>query len=617
MTITIENLRDTFQIGYNAYLESRKEANLCEDYYHNRQYTTDQLSVLADRGQPKETFNIVKLFSRQLLGYYSTLVNTIKVNPIQYSDIDTAALLNDVANEILRDNSFSNEADAIKLDGFLSGLLCSYIDVVDSGDTDKFGRKIYNITLERVPSSEIVLDPMSIRADSQDARFIHRHKWFSEEGVVEAFGKGSLSKLQSYRNTLNAREADFEFKYGMQFMGQYRLHKNYLIVHSIIKDDDGDSWSVYWSDFIILDKKKITYKDVKFPYRVVKISDSNKSEYYGIFRDVMESQNAINQAIIQIQQMANSNKAFVEDGAVENIADFTKAFNRVNSVIPVTNLSGIKIDSLSGDIQQQYLLIDKAFNRIQRILGINDSFLGMAYASDSGRKVQLQQNASMVALRYLTTKLELYYKMVGWDVVNLIKQYYTANQVLRISDELVGQRWIELNKPIMLPDSTGKLQPVMDESIDPASGEPNKDHLGNIIMVPLNDSRTDISFSKVDLEITTSAYDDSDEQNDKMLNGVLNGNLGNALMTVNPAGYMKLASLSMKSLKSRYSSNIADILDQTSQMLTPQPHMQSQLGGGANVSSQLPQGGQQSQQGAPMQQAPQAQQGIPNVQGGH
>jgi hypothetical protein len=617
MTITIENLRDTFQIGYNAYLESRKEANLCEDYYHNRQYTTDQLSVLADRGQPKETFNIIKLFSRQLIGYYSTLVNTIKVNPIQYSDIDTASLLNDVANEVLRDNSFSNEADAIKLDGFLSGLLCSYIDVIDSGDTDKFGRKIYNITLERVPSSEIVLDPMSIRADSQDARFIHRHKWFSEEGVIEAFGKGSLDKLQDYRNTLNAEEADFEFKYGMQFMGQYRLHKNYLIVHSIMKDDDGDSWSVYWSDFTILDKKKITYKDVKFPYRVVKVSDSNKSEYYGIFRDVMESQNAINQAIIQIQQMANSNKAFVEDGAVENLADFTKAFNRVNSVIPVTNLAGIKIDSLSGDIQQQYLLIDKAFNRIQRILGINDSFLGMAYASDSGRKVQLQQNASMVALRYLTTKLELYYKMVGWDVVNLIKQYYTANQILRISDELVGQRWVELNKPIMMPDSKGQPQPVMDESIDPASGEPNKDPLGNIIMVPLNDSRTDISFSKVDLEITTAAYDDSDEQNDKMLNGVLNGNLGNALMTVNPAGYMKLASLSIKSLKSRYSSNIADILDQTSQMLTPQPQMQSQLGAGANVSSQLPQGGSQPQQGAPMQQAPQAQQGIPNVQGGH
>jgi hypothetical protein len=157
----------------------------------------------------------------------------------------------------------------------------------------------------------------------------------------------------------------------------------------------------------------------------------------------------------------------------------------------------------------------------------------------------------------------------------------------------------------------------MDESIDPASGEPNKDALGNIIMVPLNDSRTDISFAKVDLEITTAAYDDSDEQNDKMLNGVLNGNLGNALMTVNPAGYMKLASLSIKSLKSRYSSNIADILDQTSQMLTPQPQMQSQLGAGANVSSQLPQGGSRTQQGAPMQQAPQAQQGIPNVQGGN
>ena len=101
----------------------------------------------------------------------------------------------------------------------------------------------------------------------------------------------------------------------------------------------------------------------------------------------------------------------------------------------------------------------------------------MAYASDSGRKVKLQANAAMVALRYITKKLELYYKMVGWDTANLIKQYYTANQVLRIADESVGERWVEMNKPIMLPNRYGEPEPVYDEDIDPASGEPNEFYL--------------------------------------------------------------------------------------------------------------------------------------------
>ena len=587
MKIDIETLKDTFQIGYNAYLDSKIEANEVEDLYHNRQYSSDQLNTLENRGQPKETFNVVKLFARQLVGYYSTVINTVKVNPVQYNDIDTASILNDVTNHVFNTNSFESEGDSIKLDGFLSGLMCSYQNVVYNGKTDQYGRKLYDITIEHVPSSEIVLDPMSTRDDYKDARFIHRFKWLDEETVERTFGKAKEEKLESYTNFLNTDESEFEFKYGDRFQGIYKQHDNYLIVHSVITDDSGDTWSIYWSGEFILDKKKITYKEVKFPYRVVKLTNSNKVEHYGVFREVVESQKAINQAIIQIQQMANSNKAMVQTGAVKDLAKFTAAFNRVNSIIEVTNLLGIKIENLSGDIQQQYLIVDKAFDRIQRILGINDSFLGMAYASDSGRKVKLQQNASMVALRYITKKLELYYKMVGWDVVNLVKQYYTANQVLRIADETVGQRWVELNKPIMLPDANGNPIVTYDEDIDPASGEPNKDDNGNIIMVPLNDSRTDISFTEVDIEITTNAYNDEDEKNQLMLETMLSGNIGNALMTVNPAGYMKAASLSVKSMKSKHSQDIAGILEQTAQMLSPQPEMQNQLGM-SNPSSQQP-----------------------------
>ncbi len=584
MKVTIENLKDTFEIGYNTYLDSRKEANKVEDYYHNRQYNPEQLLALANKGQAPETFNIIKLFSRQLLGYYSTVINTVKVNPVQYSDIDIATLLNDASNQVLVKNSFDAEGDAIKLDGFLSGLFCSYTDVKETGKKDKFGRPLYSITMEHVPSSELVLDPMSTRADYKDARYIHRFKWLSKDVVTKHFGKYKTDKLEAYHNFLNKDESEFEFRYGDRFQGIYAQHDNYLIVHSIMEDEKGQTWSCYWSDDFLIDKKKITYKKVKNPYRVVKLSDSNKPDYAGLFKDVMASQDSINQAIIQIQSLVSANKVFVAEGAVENLSEFTKAFARINSVIPVNFLDGIRVEDMSKDIAAQYVIIDKAFDRIQRILGINDSFLGMAYASDSGRKVKLQQNASMVALRYITRKLELYYKLIGWDVVNLIQQYYTAEQMIRVSDESTGARWIQLNKPLVNQEGGH----YYDEDIDPATGEPREDEDGNILMVPLNDSRTDVSFTEFDIEITTNAYNDEDEKNQLMLETMLGGNIGQALMTVNPAGYMKTASLSVKSMKSKHSQDIAQILDDTAQMLQPQPEMQAQLGSASDVSSQQP-----------------------------
>jgi hypothetical protein len=367
MKPTIENLQDTFKISYEAYEESRKEALKVLDLYHNRQYSSDQLAVLKLRGQPAETFNVVKLFGRMLLGYYSTIVNSVKVSPAKEESIITATVLQDAADHVFRTNNFLSEGDKIKLDCILTGVMCSYIDVVKTGETDEFGRPKYEIKVNHVPSLEVLQDPMSRLDDHSDARFTHRYKWISEEAVDNLYGSDKREKLDAYDNHLNVDEADFSYIYGEQFQGKYKVFNNYLVVHSIIVDGD-KSWSVHWSGDEILSKEEITYKEVRNPYRVQRLNTSNRVEFYGLFREIIETQDAINQAIIKIQLMVNTQKAFIEDGAVENLADFTNQFNRVNAIIPVKDLQGIKIETLRSEVADQYIIIDRALDRVQRVL---------------------------------------------------------------------------------------------------------------------------------------------------------------------------------------------------------------------------------------------------------
>lgn len=312
--------------------------------------------------------------------------------------------------------------------------------------------------------------------------------------------------------------------------------------------------------------------------RVVKLHTSNKTEYYGIFREIVETQKAINQALIKIQLMVNSQKVLVEDGAVKDIDKFTDAFNRVTAVIAVEDLNGIKIENMSKEVLDQYTIIDKAFDRIQRTLSINDSFLGIAFASDSGRKVKLQQNATITALRYITSRIEQYYLFLGWDLVNIFKQYYTAEQTLRIVDETVGERWIQLNKPMEvfsgeMDQQTGepKMDFVYEEVLDPDNGEPLIDDQGNFVIAPIPEQETEIAFSDVDIAIETSAYNDEDEKNQLMMETVLSGTTGQLLASINPAGFFKASSLSVKTMKTKHSQDIAEILDQTAQMLGGDP----------------------------------------------
>ena len=570
---TIEDLQDTFQIGYEQYEDSREESNTVWNMYHNRQYTAAQLQLLKDRGQPAETFNVIKLFARMLLGYYSTVVNTVVATPKDFNSISTSNVLNDAISHVFRDNNFNSESDKIKLSGLISGLLISYVEVMATGETDEFGRSINKVKISYIPDKQCVLDPTSQLDDYSDANWIHRFKWITEESVVELFGEEALKRLNEYENTADVNDTEFTASYNGEFVGKYKIHNMYLVIHTVMKTDDGKVWSKFWSGEELLLEKEISTKEVKFPYRVQKIHTSDIPEYYGIFREVVESQKAINQALIKLQLMANSEKVLVEKGSVEDIDTFADAYNRVNGVIPILNLKGIRVENLTREVLDQYTIIDKAFDRIQKILSINDSFLGMAFASDSGRKVKLQQSATIIALRYLTNRVEQFYRLLGWDIANLIKQYYTAHQLLRMTDNTSGERWAELNKPAEVPtgavNSTGQQETefVFEEVLNPDNGEPMRDTSGNFIIAPIPSKESEIKFTNFDIEINSVAYNDEDEKNQLLLETTLSGSIGNMLAQVNPAGYFKAAALSMKTMKTKHSPDIAVILEETAAML--------------------------------------------------
>lgn len=592
MKATIQDCKDTFKIGYETFEASRREAAEAWNLYHNRHYTQEQLNVLEMRGQPKETFNVVKMFARMLVGYYGTVVNTVVVRPRNPRDITTSTVLNDTVNYVLEQNRFDIEGDRIKLGGMISGILCAYNEVRDTGKRDQFGRPINEITVHHVPDYELVLDPMSELDDYSDAAYLHRFKWMTKDDVIRTFGADVIDKLAAYQNFTDAHEADFEYKYDDGFAGYYRVHDNYLVVHTVLEDEDGKRWSIYWHDNVELSKTEITFKDTKWPYRVQKLHSSNKAEYYGVFREVLESQKAINQALIQIQLMANTTKVFVEEGAVDNLENFKTLINRVNGVIPVNRLAGVRIDQMTKELVDQYTLIDRSLDRIQRVLGINDSFLGMAYASDSGRKVKLQQNATIMSLRYFTARIESFYQSLALDIANLAKQYYRANQFLRITDAMTGERWVEINQPMEMFsgefDQQGEpiFRPILMEVIDPASGEMMEDEEGNILLAPVSDEGTDFEFSEFDIKIESSSFNDEDEKGQLMLESVMSGNIGQMLAQVNPAGFFKISSLAMKTMGTKYSPQIAAILEETAAQLGGDP-------GAAQQASAMAQGAPQ------------------------
>ena len=165
--------RDTYKIGYEEYDEYRKEARDVIQMYGNRQYTAKQIEVLTSRGQPIETFNVIKLMTHALLGYFETVVNDIEVLPKHPSISESALAMNDTVSSILEDIKWEYLNLKLKMDMMWTGYSVFYERVIETGERDEFGRKLYKIEGQHVPALSVVLDPASTLEDYSDARFIH------------------------------------------------------------------------------------------------------------------------------------------------------------------------------------------------------------------------------------------------------------------------------------------------------------------------------------------------------------------------------------------------------------------------------------------------------------
>lgn len=561
--------RDMFKIADEAYRNTTLEGRETIDLFHNRQYTQNQLDTLQSNGQPAETFNVIKMMANAMIGYMDTVVNVINIEPRYMSSPTAALLLNDIVEYTLDQNDFEILNKRIKLDGLLTGLMVIYEEVIETGYRDKYGRMIKEIKLSHIPSWQVRIDPMSSLDDYSDANFIHHFKWLRESTLVDMFGQEKIDELTEYYNFLDGTEdAEYSREYKADNeVGKYRDYDNFLVVKTIIKHK-GKVWSCIWNDEVMLEKIEITDNDVTFPYRITKMSNSDIAEYYGPFREITETQKAINQALLQIQLLVNTSKAFVEDNAVDDIEEFKELFNRVNAIIPVLDLQGVKVEDMSKDVAAQYIIIEQALTRIKQVLGINDSFLGNAFASDSGRKVAMQASSSASQMTPVTDKVQFMFKMIGQDLVKLIQQHYQAEQIFKIADPLNAEHYAHINKPIQMP--TGQITPegdlvtslVWTEDVD-EKGQPKLDEDGAIMMTPLTEPNTTLKFSDVDVKVVSSNTQNADERNQLLMETMTNGPAGQILMQTNPAAYLRTLAMQVSEFGTKHALEISRLLMET------------------------------------------------------
>ncbi len=478
--VDTETLKRWLSESYSGNEKSRDLERKTRDYYYGDQLDSETIEIVTDRGQPLQWENNLRKFGEKVLAFRGNHRGEIRMVGRQRDDEAGAKLLTDVVRAIAQQSDYDAVSDESDEALMIGGCAVHEILIKEATDeVDRYGRTAKDVTIRHVPYSQVYLDPYSMERDYSDARYIHQFYWVDREDLYALFPKSKVDALHG-GNFTSEIENDEDID-GNENRDRVPLVYTWYRLYDRAEKKDV-YYYVFWSDDIILQHEKSPYDFDGFPF-VVEFVNRKKEFHFGIFRDILPLQDAINYAKLRLHNMLGSAKIIVEKGAVDDVWEFMVEYSRDDAVVEANSIGGIKEIKQSADVQQLIGVIMDARQQIKEIIGANDEFLAMANNRLSGEAISKRLDiGSMGINRFIKASMRLQRRTFE-RVAKMVQQYYDSERVMQIVEPDEGVKYFTVNETKM--DENGL--PVLDVKPD-----------GSVVPVVRNDFR----FKKYDLIFT-------------------------------------------------------------------------------------------------------------------
>lgn len=452
---------------YDAWLTTKipelTNQDIAERYYHGRQWTDVEQMVLSRRGQPATYFNELRKKIDSYIGIEQRLRRDPKAyprTPKHEGDCDAAtAGLREIADETRANMQFSEAGR----DYFVRGIGVLWQGAEKRADDNIVIRK------KRVPASQFFYDPRSMEWDFSDAKFLGEWAWFDLDDAEELMTQ--LGRPDSAQVVANLSASSGDGWAGSSVPGEWgRLKADWWsrelqrvrLCHIYYRLKG--QWRVaYFCGSVKLYDAVSPYQDEHgktiCPFNAVCCNVDETGERYGVVKDLIPIQDAINQRHSKLLWMMSVRQIVLERGAVDDIDHVREQVKRPDGVIELNpkGKDGIQrhfaIQTMDSQIQGHTELLREAMSMMQNY-GPNPSLLGKGQQDgSSGRAILALQNAGMTEMspvfeRHREFKIASYRR--DWL---LIRQYWTGERWFRVMDNDKGAQFVAINQVVTDPQT--------------------------------------------------------------------------------------------------------------------------------------------------------------------
>lgn len=423
--------------------DARKESIIDGSYYHGYQWTTDEKNALKKRKQPDNVYNWFRIVINGSLGVLKMGKTDPRAYPRTPKDEDSAS----VASKTLRFIADYNNFDQMRIDCALDFLVPGTCAVLIEVDEDK------RPTLTQIRWEEFFYDPRSRRPDFADARYMGVAKWMYSDDVASMYpdAKKDVESMLEGAEAVPLDES-FQDRPGDARSQWVDARRRRIMVVELYHREAGKWMRCVFHSGGILEKGVSPYEDEKKRPDCAIVAQScyvdEDNNRIGFARDLRGPQDGINKRSSKILHLLNNRQMVATEAGFEADADLVRAeAAKPDGVIPYGWAPVPTNDMTAG--QFSVLAGDTEF--MQR-LGPSAAVLGrQGNDSQSGRAKLVDQQAGLTEQAVIFGGIEAWELRVYRKLWCRSKQFMTAPDYVRITDDMGAPEFIGINQPQMGP----------------------------------------------------------------------------------------------------------------------------------------------------------------------
>lgn len=479
----VELLDDYFQQALEdiSWRDARDEMVKCFDYKENRQWSKQELSALAERGQPATVNNQVKVTIDRIVGQFVQVKSRTVYKP-RNGRIDEpfSNTMNDIFSYIRQTSGLEYEERDVVEDGATCGFGVFDVEIADAED-DPLGQ---DVIVRAEDCFNIFPDPKSRRYDwNVDARYICRAKWVDKdyaqelypskkrqiEGLFSDAGNSDLATVdalrgESYIDYRRDRIRLVEVQYKkFETVKKYLFSDGKVMEGDMVNDDllsmaekAGITWDTeesreehickgVFSSSILFDHGVSKRKRFSFvPYFTNRKKDGSP---YSMITASLSMQDAINKRESKALALLTMNQTVAEKGAIEDKQEWQFQNAKPDGFLEVEEgyFERVRIDKNLELAQTQNLMHQQAKQDFRLITGVNPDALGEKSEIRSGVGIQRKVAMTGLVIAPIFDNFRRTREVLAKTIHDAVTIAYTQEKILTITDNPRSTRTVILS----------------------------------------------------------------------------------------------------------------------------------------------------------------------------